>query len=848
MGRVLNALLLAATAVSAAASADMTLDAPGHACTDRDSPLAHGGKPGSAWTLIDWRGRETEFSGVFNEEGISEIGPLPTGYYRLACDEGTKATLAVVQSPEGRLSEPLSFYGTDSAQSAISGPGKFACPWNGGDTYRTVSDLVWLSGIRHVRDRLVWNMVNPRRDVFDFGRFMDNAETLRARGIAVTDVFADCPPWAGKYETLPPGRHKQLPVNLNATYDFCLRVAGEFGNRMEAWEFWNEPDIHGTPEPVWEYAAALKAAYLGFKAGNPGRTVLLGSLCQKPDAPYARVLYENDAAKFSDAYNYHIYWEPSKYPDLFSVHRAFMKRYGIGDRPIWLTEHGTNLEGPATDNGPVPGLKAHSPDQELVLAEFYPKSQIALQMEGVARSFFFVFGAYNERNGEKDWGVMRRDGTVKPVYSAMATMIREVGAARLAGEVKVGEGAKAFLFNQPDGSQTLSFWSVSPVDTQGTGVVSCEPDFAMRLTIPAPDGTYRISDLCGWQSSAMATNGVLSLDATRYPAYVSGLRGVVADTPARPAGKAGPYVPEADEDLSVVLRVELDMDDFELTGNKTCAIPKGGSGRLRVQAWNFGDTAKTGRVDVAGGTLDGLPETIVLGPRGTPPATFDCVLRAETIPTAVSQLVLTGVFDGRRSSRASIPMVVPDRLFDARFAKPLDWRDPANWTRNDSADTYSVTWDETEQALRFDFAWGNPAVGRWFYPIYTLRLPEESFGGATAIQFEVKTLQDKVENDFRNSLLMLVEKGGADRWLDYAAPNGTWERRYILLGGISELGDTASFRIGANPCGMRCTFWIRAVKVIKSEGKGTKTAVPTGQGVRQSETVSEKSKDEQNNE
>lgn len=133
-------------------------------------------------------------------------------------------------------------------------------------------------------------------------------------------------------------------------------------------------------------------------------------------------------------------------------------------------------------------------------------------------------------------------------------MIREVGSAQLVGEVKVGEGAKAFLFNQPDGSQTLSFWSVSPVDTQGTGVVSCEPDFAMRLTIPAPDGTYRISDLCGWQSSAMATNGVLSLDATRYPAYVSGLRGVVADTPARPAGKAGPYAPEGYVSAATVRR------------------------------------------------------------------------------------------------------------------------------------------------------------------------------------------------------------------------------------------------------------------------------------------------------
>ena len=41
---------------------------------------------------------------------------------------------------------------------------------------------------------------------------------------------------------------------------------------------------------------------------------------------------------------------------------------------------------------------------------------------------------------------------------------------------------------------------------------------------------------------------------------------------------------------------------------------------MRVQLWNMGDTAKTGTVELAGGPLLGLPERIVLGPRGTPPS------------------------------------------------------------------------------------------------------------------------------------------------------------------------------------------------------------------------------------
>ena len=54
-----------------------------------------------------------------------------------------------------------SFYGVDSAQSGISRKGTFYCPWNGGDTFRTVSDLIALAGVPRVRERTRWTDVNP---------------------------------------------------------------------------------------------------------------------------------------------------------------------------------------------------------------------------------------------------------------------------------------------------------------------------------------------------------------------------------------------------------------------------------------------------------------------------------------------------------------------------------------------------------------------------------------------------------------------------------------------------------------------------------------------------------------
>ena len=641
-------LLVAAVLAAPLLQAAIRLDAPGHVYTDWERPTASGGVPGAAYELTDWRGRPVDSpgaTGAFNENGVAALPQLPTGYFHLKSG-GEDATLAVVPVPESRVFDHDSPIGIDSAQSWVSRPGTFICPWNGGDSWRTVSDLLWRSGIPHVRERLRWSEVNPETNTYNWSYYMYNADMLRARGILVSGMFHDAPKWSAPL--------RKLPSDLNAVHTFCARVAAAFGDRMGDWEFWNEEDILFAPEPAWDYAAALKAAYLGFKAGKPDCTVLNGALLYMPDNVYARCLFDNDAAKFFDVYNQHYYSPIVSCPGQFAGLRKFLERYGIGDRAVWITESGTRQEGMALTNGVMRGLKAHSPEQELVMAEHYAKSQIAFQMEGVARNYFFVFGGYNENNGGKDWGVMRRDGTVKPVYAAMSAMTRELVSARLVGAMDVGKDLRAYLFEQPDGSQTVMYWSVSPMDTTGGNVVAT-PDFALQLDLPVANGEYRLSDFCGAISSVTVTNGVLSLESTRFPAYVAGLSGLSAARKAHPAGKVKPYVPDDDEDLSVIIRADLDKDDFSIHGQKSRAILKQDTGRLSVKVWNMGDTAKTGGVEVAGGTLKGLPAKISLGPRGTPPAAFDCTFT----PAGTNlTLVLTGVFGGKRSSRLFIPVEV----------------------------------------------------------------------------------------------------------------------------------------------------------------------------------------------
>lgn len=257
--------------------------------------------------------------------------------------------------------------------------------------------------------------------------------------------------------------------------------------------------------------------------------------------------------------------------------------------------------------------------------------------------------------------------------------------------------------------------------------------------------------MCGTRRP-VATNVVA---CSRYPAYLSGLRGLTADIAAVPSDIPTPYAPMADEDLSVVLRVDLNTNDFQVAGRKSVAELNAHAGRLRLHVWNLSPIPKKGSIAVTGGVLAGLPDEVTLPPMGE--AAFDCTYAAQSGVTTNRELVLVGVFNGCRSSRLSLNIRSLASLREVcRTVEPVNWRNPKAWRRNTSADRFRVTWDETEQAIRFDAVWTSPVHDRWFYPVYDLTLPAESFEDVALFEFEVKSVQDKVENDFSRQYFMLV--------------------------------------------------------------------------------------------
>lgn len=149
----------------------------------------------------------------------------------------------------------------------------------------------------------------------------------------------------------------------------------------------------------------------------------------------------------------------------------------------------------------------------------------------------------------------------------------------------------------------------------------------------------------------------------------------------------------------------------------------------------------------------------------------------------------------------------------------LAWRDSSLWKTNSSADAHSISFDAAQDALRFDGSWNDAGADCWMYPIFTLApcgAAAHPLHGAVRIEFEIRSEQDKVENDFKSQYLMLVYGDGRpDLFIPFDPPTGEWEKRRVHLSADVDPDAVSSIRIGANPRGTRCAIWLRSLSVLK---------------------------------
>jgi hypothetical protein len=255
-------------------------------------------------------------------------------------------------------------------------------------------------------------------------------------------VVLNTPHWAnGSTDQLVPPDDPQTFANFLKAFAAHNKAVGS----VAGYEVWNEPDEamfwHPGPD-AGRYAAMLRAAYAGVKAGDPSATVVSGPTTGN-NYQWIQSLYDNGARGSFDAVAVHtdtacldrgpdqFYREDGKlarftFLGYRTVHDT-MAANGDGDKPIWMSELGWSSTGggpTSCTRGQWAGQKpsgVSEADQSTYLTQAYA----CLANDPYVQKADWFTLRDTTGNGVDElnhYGLLQTDGAKKPAWSGFTAV------------------------------------------------------------------------------------------------------------------------------------------------------------------------------------------------------------------------------------------------------------------------------------------------------------------------------------------------------------------------------------------------------------------------------------------
>ncbi len=391
------------------------------------------------------------------------------------------------------------------------------------DTQRAaVLDKLAAAGADTVRIDVSWAMLQPTGpdsyDPWGVG-FVDKVVTMaNDRGLTPLVTLWMTPAWANSG-----AGDRALPNNPADYARAASWAAAKWAGKVGAWEVWNEPNSNDfmTGASATAYAKLLEAAYPAFKAGDPNATVVTGGTMYV-DTDWIAQMYAAGAGGSFDAIAVHPYMgvadqAPETADDgtqwtlahVAALHNL-MVTHGDGAKSIWLTEMGWSTH--ATAAGAPNWLRGVS---EQVQADYTVRSIAfaASKLPWVSHMFF-----YTERDQvdshiqDNNYGLLRRDLSPKPVYSALAAALAGTSTTASTPLPVIPPAAPATP-TAPIGATTTGTAATTTATAAGTTETVATPE-ARRLRISTKP--RRQAKLAA-AKAATTTSAVAGPALRRYP-------------------------------------------------------------------------------------------------------------------------------------------------------------------------------------------------------------------------------------------------------------------------------------------------------------------------------------------
>lgn len=307
-------------------------------------------------------------------------------------------------------------------------------------------DLMQSLGVTNVRILVPWAGVQPLHPDTPFGLGAPRWDQLdmvvnaaAERGMGILGVINSTPVWATTRTPI-----NGQPTSFSRYADFAKSVALRYGDKISAYEVWNEPNsaqFWNPLDPV-AYTEMLKVTYTALKeasvqtgsditvvGGVVGAGLTWGNATMNP-VDFVRRMYDAGADGYFDALSFHPYNYDSKFSvgeslpwregmPLYQVNRIreLMDSYqDVGEEQvkIWITEYG------------VPTNKVSEATQAAFVRDLIEFWQTA---EGAGPIFVYTTQDRLDPAGTDDeahLGIFRADGSMKPAAEVVRELIAEL--------------------------------------------------------------------------------------------------------------------------------------------------------------------------------------------------------------------------------------------------------------------------------------------------------------------------------------------------------------------------------------------------------------------------------------
>jgi polysaccharide biosynthesis protein PslG len=270
------------------------------------------------------------------------------------------------------------------------------------------------AGFRWARVDLTWNWVEAVPGDFRWDEMDRLAADARSEGVHLLGVLGYCPPWASS------GPGPYFPPRSQAEWSRYVRaVVGRYRGEIRHWTLWNEPNcgsyFHGTVDQY--IRRVLVPGARAVREADPEALVCGPDLAHLSgcdwDAWMGRILAEG-GDRF-DVITHHCYrdkpdevfrqLEGPKWPWEPDPVRKILARYGQDKKPFFLTETGWRSD------------KTGERGQSERCADFL---RGAASRPWIRRVFLYEL---RDSATEPGYGLLRRDYSPKPAYSALKRLI-----------------------------------------------------------------------------------------------------------------------------------------------------------------------------------------------------------------------------------------------------------------------------------------------------------------------------------------------------------------------------------------------------------------------------------------